>query len=81
MLNLNINFNDYSDKKELYTYLSHNLNFPTYFSYNLDSLYDILCDIDFEVTITIYNKEKFEDVYLTLKDSTIENSNIKLITK
>lgn len=76
MLKISINFNDFVDKKELYTFLSKSLDFPEYFSYNLDSLYDILLDIDLPVKLIINNKQKFEDIYLTLKDAEKENDNI-----
>ena len=76
MLKISIDFNDFVDKKELYTFLSKSLDFPDYFSYNLDSLYDILLDIDLPVKLIICNKQKFEDIYLTLKDAEKENDNI-----
>lgn len=76
MLKISIDFNDFVDKKELYTFLSKSLDFSDYFSYNLDSLYDILLDIDLPVKLIISNKQKFEDIYLTLKDAEKENNNI-----
>lgn len=48
----------FTNKNNSYTYLRKILNLPTYFSNNLDSLYDCLVDYFQETTIVLINQQK-----------------------
>lgn len=80
MPNIIIDFNDYEDIKDIYKLLNSKLNFPDYFSYNLDSLYDILGDIEDYTEIVIKNKDKYEKLYDVFLDASLINENIKIFS-
>lgn len=46
MINYYIDISNISTKMDFYQLLKRIINFPDYFGYNLDALYDCLCDLE-----------------------------------
>lgn len=72
-----IDGNKFQDKLDLHRYLAKKLGFPDYYGENLDALYDVLGDIDFELTVDFKNMENFAGFVETFKDAQEINKLIK----
>lgn len=57
---IKIDFNDFKSKEEFHHYIKEQCSFPEYYGYNLDALYDCLCEgqYSFLVTKQDYNDEQ-----------------------
>jgi len=65
-------------KKDGHDYLKEVLNFPDYYGKNLDALYDCLCEIGTETSITLINSGCVsEDLIDTFADAARENEFLK----
>lgn len=82
-----VDFSKFKTKKELYKYIKQALHFPDYFSNNLDSLYDLLCEVDKELYLEFLNIDEgykiFGDFIIeflyTFKDSKDINKHIHFL--
>ena len=73
-----------TDISDIHKIFVSNLEFPSYYGYNLDALYDCLTDVSEKVVIKIKNREKLlyelghyaEKLFVLLEDVTEVNDNI-----
>ena len=65
--------NDLSTRKEAHETIAKALDFPDYYGKNLDALYDVLTDIEADVTLFHADKVYTKGLIETFEDAAKEN--------
>lgn len=74
MREIELNFNDFQDRKAVHEYLKSGLGFPDYYGMNLDALHDVLTDISEDTCVhVIPSYQDFERGFIAvLRDAAEE---------